>query len=74
MPPIEIHAFGRTLIPNPFFGGVLFPGVVFTLLYAWPWIERRITGDHRRHDLLDRPRDRPVAHGVRRRRSSPGWR
>ena len=46
-------------MPNPFFGGVLFPGIVFTTLYLWPWAERRIAGDRRRHDLLDRPRDRP---------------
>ena len=29
-------------------------------MFAWPWLERKITGDHRRHDLLDRPRDRPI--------------
>ncbi len=55
-----IHAFGHTLVPNPFFGGVLFPAVVFGLLYALPWIDRRfISKDYRRHDLLDRPRDNP---------------
>jgi ubiquinol-cytochrome c reductase cytochrome b subunit len=57
MPPLEIHLFGYTLVPNPFFGGLLFPLFVFGLLYAWPAIERRITGDHARHELLDRPRD-----------------
>jgi ubiquinol-cytochrome c reductase cytochrome b subunit len=57
MPPIEIHAFGYTIVPNPFFGGVVFPLVVFGVLYAWPAVERRITGDHARHELLDRPRD-----------------
>ena len=51
---------GHTLFPNPFWGGAFFPLVVFGLMYAWPAIERRITGDHRRHDLLDRPRDRPT--------------
>jgi ubiquinol-cytochrome c reductase cytochrome b subunit len=25
------------------------------VLFAWPSLERRITRDHRRHDLLDRP-------------------
>ncbi len=59
MPALEIHPFGYTLLPNPFFGGILFPGIVFTVLYAWPAIERRITRDHARHDLLDRPRDNP---------------
>jgi ubiquinol-cytochrome c reductase cytochrome b subunit len=64
MPPLEIHPFGYTLVPNPFFGGVLFPGVVFLTLYLWPAIERRITGDHSRHELLDRPRDNPWRTGV----------
>jgi ubiquinol-cytochrome c reductase cytochrome b subunit len=60
MPNLEIHAFGHTLVPNPFFGGVLFPALVFGLLYALPWIDRRlISRDYARHDLLDRPRDNP---------------
>ncbi|MGH2881292.1 MAG: hypothetical protein ACRDPA_01080, partial [Solirubrobacteraceae bacterium] len=33
---------------------------VFGVMFAWPAIERRITRDTRRHDLLDRPRDRPI--------------
>jgi ubiquinol-cytochrome c reductase cytochrome b subunit len=58
MPPLEIVIGGRTVLPNPFFGGVLFPSIVFGVLYAWPWLEQRwITRDRRRHDLLDRPRD-----------------
>ncbi len=60
MPNLEIHAFGHTLVPNPFFGGVLFPGIVFTTLYALPWLDRRyISRDYARHDLLQRPRENP---------------
>jgi len=59
MPPVEIHLFGYTLFANPFFGGILFPTVVFAVLYGWPAIERRVTKDRARHDLLDRPRDNP---------------
>jgi ubiquinol-cytochrome c reductase cytochrome b subunit len=59
MPPLEIRLFGYTVVPNPFFGGALFPLIVFGLLYLWPTIERRVTGDHSRHELLDRPRDAP---------------
>jgi ubiquinol-cytochrome c reductase cytochrome b subunit len=55
----EPHVAGYTLVPNPFWGGVLFPTLVFAALFAWPALERRITGDHRRHELLDRPRDNP---------------
>ena len=51
---------GHTLFPNPFWGGAAFPLLVFAVMYSWPALERRFTGDHRRHDLLDRPRERPL--------------
>jgi ubiquinol-cytochrome c reductase cytochrome b subunit len=47
-------------VPNPFFPGVLLAGLTFALLYAWPFLEARVTGDHDEHHLLDRPRQRPV--------------
>jgi ubiquinol-cytochrome c reductase cytochrome b subunit len=60
MPNWEPAISGHTLIPNPFWGGVVFPLVVFGVLFAWPAAERLLTGDRRRHELLDRPRDHPV--------------
>jgi quinol---cytochrome-c reductase cytochrome b subunit len=59
MPPLEVTIGDYTLIPNPFFGGVLFPAIVFGFLYLWPTIERRRSGDRDAHNLLDRPRDNP---------------
>jgi len=59
MPGWEIRVRGF-VVPNPFFPGVLLPGVVFTLLYLWPFLEARVTRDHEAHHLLDRPRDAPV--------------
>jgi ubiquinol-cytochrome c reductase cytochrome b subunit len=59
MPGFDFTIGNATVAPNPFFGGILFPTVVFSILYGWPAIERRITKDKRRHDLLDRPRDKP---------------
>ena len=59
MPAWEIRAFGYEL-PNPFYPGVLLPGITFGLLYLWPFIEARFTHDHDEHHLLDRPRDRPL--------------
>jgi ubiquinol-cytochrome c reductase cytochrome b subunit len=59
MPPWEIRAFGYE-IPNPFFPGVLLPGLIFLGLYVAPFIEARFTGDHAEHHLLDRPRDHPL--------------
>jgi ubiquinol-cytochrome c reductase cytochrome b subunit len=58
-PAWEVDLFGFR-IPNPFFPGVLLPTVTFGLLYAWPFLEARFTGDRTEHHLLDRPRDRPV--------------
>ena len=64
MPNLEPAIGNHTIIPNPFWGGALFPLIVFAVMYAWPTIERRVTGDQRRHDLLDRPRDRPIRTAV----------
>jgi ubiquinol-cytochrome c reductase cytochrome b subunit len=65
MPNWEIHAFGRTIVPNPFFGGVMFPGAVFGFLYALPWLDRvLLTRDGAEHHLLDRPRDNPRRSGA----------
>jgi ubiquinol-cytochrome c reductase cytochrome b subunit len=58
-PAWETRAFGFE-IPNPFFPAVLLPGLTFLLLYAWPFIEARVTGDHEPHHLLDRARDHPA--------------
>jgi quinol---cytochrome-c reductase cytochrome b subunit len=60
MPNFEPSFGGYTPVPNPFWGGLAFPLVVFGVLFAWPWLERRFTGDQLRHDLLDRPRDHPT--------------
>jgi ubiquinol-cytochrome c reductase cytochrome b subunit len=58
-PPWRLHIFGYT-ISELFFPGVLLPGITFGLLYAWPFIEARFTKDHVEHNVLDRPRLRPV--------------
>ena len=65
MPPWEVRAFGHT-IPNPFFPGVLMPGVLFTAMFLWPWLEAWFAKDDQAHHILDRPRDRPkrTAFGV----------
>ncbi|MBA2426836.1 MAG: ubiquinol-cytochrome c reductase cytochrome b subunit [Actinobacteria bacterium] len=58
-PAVELRAFGFE-IPNPFYPGVLLPGVTFLALYAWPFLEQAFTHDREPHNLLDRPRDRPM--------------
>jgi ubiquinol-cytochrome c reductase cytochrome b subunit len=59
MPHFDITVGSYTVVPNPFWGGVVFPLVVFGFLFAWPSIERRWSGDRAQHNLLDRPRDNP---------------
>jgi ubiquinol-cytochrome c reductase cytochrome b subunit len=59
VPHFDITIGKYTLVPNAFWGGAAFPLVVFVVLALWPWGERRLTGDHGFHHLLDRPRDAP---------------
>jgi len=59
MPAWEFSSFGHTIPFEVFLPTILFPGLAFTLFYAWPFIEQALTGDRREHHLLDRPRDRP---------------
>jgi ubiquinol-cytochrome c reductase cytochrome b subunit len=66
VPHFDLTIGNYTLVPNPFWGGALFPLVVLLVLGAWPWVERRLTGDRGFHNVLDRPRDAPgrTAFGV----------
>jgi ubiquinol-cytochrome c reductase cytochrome b subunit len=59
VPGFDLTIGHYTLVPNPFWGGVLFPGLVFGVLFLWPWLERKVTGDDAFHNLLERPRDNP---------------
>ncbi len=58
-PPFEPVIFGIT-IPAAFIPGVVIPGVLFTLVAVWPFLERRLTGDRGVHNLLDWPWDLPL--------------
>jgi len=58
-PAWAVHLFGH-MIPAPFWPGVVLPATVIALLFAWPALERFVTGDGREHHLLDRPRDCPA--------------
>jgi len=60
MPHFDVVVWNRTLVPNPFWGGILFPMLVMVALIAWPWLEQRFTRDRRPHNVLQRPRDAPV--------------
>jgi ubiquinol-cytochrome c reductase cytochrome b subunit len=59
VPGFDLVVGSYTLVPNPFWGGALFPLVVFGILGLWPFVERRLSRDRAFHNLLDRPRDNP---------------
>ena len=58
-PPIETHAFGHTISWNILIPGLIVPGILFTGMALYPFIESYISGDKREHHLLDRPRNVP---------------
>lgn len=51
---------GYTLSLNVLIPAMIVPGLLFTVLAAYPFIEAYITGDRREHHVLDRPRNAPV--------------
>lgn len=55
-----------TLSLNVIIPAMVVPGILFTLLAAYPFVEAAVTGDRREHHVLDRPRNRPfrTAFGV----------
>lgn len=59
VPGFDVTIGEYTLVPNSFWGGALFPLVVFLVLGAYPWVEKRIRGERGFSNVLDRPRDRP---------------
>jgi quinol---cytochrome-c reductase cytochrome b subunit len=51
-PAFEPTILGITM-PASFLPGIVLPGILFTIVALWPFIESRITGDHGEHHLLD---------------------
>jgi ubiquinol-cytochrome c reductase cytochrome b subunit len=60
MPGFDVVIGKYTLVPNPFWGGALFPLIVIGFMYFWPWLERKYAHDTAFHNLVQRPRDAPV--------------
>jgi ubiquinol-cytochrome c reductase cytochrome b subunit len=53
-PPWAIRLGGHT-IPALVWPGIVLPMGLFGVLYLWPWLERRLTGDQAFHELLQFP-------------------
>ncbi|GCB52409.1 ubiquinol--cytochrome c reductase [Streptomyces sp. NL15-2K] len=64
VPPWETAVAGHTVMWNVLLPAVLLPLALFAVLYAYPFLERRFTGDDEEHHLCDRPRDKPVRTGL----------
>jgi ubiquinol-cytochrome c reductase cytochrome b subunit len=58
-PPLESYIFGHTISWNILLPGLIIPGIIFTGMALYPFIESWMTGDKREHHLLDRPRNVP---------------
>jgi len=58
-PPLETYLFGYTVSWNILLPGLIIPGIIFTGMALYPFIESWLTGDKREHHLLDRPRNVP---------------
>ncbi|MGW2898338.1 cytochrome bc1 complex cytochrome b subunit [Streptomyces sp. NPDC001212] len=65
MPAWETNVAGHTIMWNAFLPAVVLPGLLFAVLYAYPFAEQWLTGEwHQEQHLCDRPRERPVRTGL----------
>lgn len=65
VPPWETGVAGHTLMWNVLLPAVVLPGLFFLVLYVYPFVEQRLTGEgEQEHHLCDRPRERPVRTGL----------
>ncbi len=64
MPNIESSLFGFTISWNILIPAVVIPGIIFTALALYPFLEAWVTGDKKEHHLLDRPRNAPTRTGI----------
>lgn len=60
MPNWETSVLGITISWNILIPAMVIPGIIFTLMALYPFIEQWVTGDKREHNLLDRPRNAPT--------------
>jgi len=50
---------GSFLLPAVFWPAVVLPGLIFTPLFLWPWLDGMALGDHGFHNVLTLPSERP---------------
>ena len=62
-PNWEFHLFGHT-IGTLFLPAVVVPGIIFTGLALWPFLEARASRDTALHHDAQRPREEPLRSGI----------
>ena len=60
----EFVIAGYTLSLNVIIPAMVVPGLLFTFLAVYPFLEAAVTKDKREHHVLDRPRNVPVRTGL----------
>jgi ubiquinol-cytochrome c reductase cytochrome b subunit len=63
-PPWTLDFGGRYIVPAQFWPSVVLPVFMVGMMLAYPFAERRLSGDRRLHNLLQRPRDNPIRTGI----------
>src|SRR5699024_10575763 len=73
MPAWELY-LGPYTIPAVLWVAVML-GALVALMFAYPWLEAKFSGDRAHHNLLQRPRDVPCApaRASWRSRSTSSW-
>jgi ubiquinol-cytochrome c reductase cytochrome b subunit len=59
MPNFETRLFHHTVSWNVLIPAVVVPGILFTAMAVYPFLEAWVTRDYREHNICDRPRNRP---------------
>ena len=63
-PPIEFGILGSFIISGPFVAGVVLPGLIFTFLAFYPFLEKRVYGLQGDWHVLQNPLEIPLRAGV----------
>ncbi|CAM3997255.1 cytochrome b [Smaragdicoccus niigatensis] len=61
-PAWELY-FGGYTVPAVFAVAIVM-GLVFGVLFAYPFLEAKLSNDHAHHNILQRPRDNPIRTGI----------